>query len=197
MSITAAIKEGVSKKEKHPAKKPKKISWETFQKEYLTREDNYKYEWLDGMVEKTKRTMDYSQVYILINIRKFFKKYKEKYDIGGHLVSEVDTFFKMHHRRPDIAYLTEEQISKGKQGTPPVPQFVIEVISKNDKIRKVNKKMEDYRNANVQVVWQIFPDLKQVHVNIGKETKIYKGEETVSAAPALPDFEMKVANIFK
>jgi len=40
-----------------PQKKPRKISWETFQKKYLSKEDKYKYEWLDGIVEKTPRTM--------------------------------------------------------------------------------------------------------------------------------------------
>jgi hypothetical protein len=28
----------------------KKISWENFQKKYLTREDRFKYEWVNGMV---------------------------------------------------------------------------------------------------------------------------------------------------
>jgi len=32
---------------KTSTKQPKKISWESFQKRYLTKEDGYKYEWLD------------------------------------------------------------------------------------------------------------------------------------------------------
>ncbi|MEO1262966.1 MAG: hypothetical protein AAFZ15_29425 [Bacteroidota bacterium] len=46
-------------------KKSKGISWEAFQREYLTREEGYKYEWLDGKIEKTERTVDSSQIYIL------------------------------------------------------------------------------------------------------------------------------------
>ncbi|MFT4762726.1 MAG: Fe-S cluster biosynthesis and repair protein YggX [Paraglaciecola sp.] len=30
-----------------------KISWESFQREYLTRKDNFKYEWVNGEIEKT------------------------------------------------------------------------------------------------------------------------------------------------
>ncbi len=38
-------------------KKPKRISWATLEKKYLTREDNWKYKWVGGVVEKTKRVM--------------------------------------------------------------------------------------------------------------------------------------------
>ncbi|MCC6725036.1 MAG: Uma2 family endonuclease, partial [Saprospiraceae bacterium] len=34
---------------------PKRISWEQFEKQYLTREDRYKYEWVKGQIEKTER----------------------------------------------------------------------------------------------------------------------------------------------
>jgi len=34
---------------------PELISWEDFKSKYLTREDNYKYEWLNGKVERTLR----------------------------------------------------------------------------------------------------------------------------------------------
>ncbi|HFA49128.1 MAG TPA: Uma2 family endonuclease, partial [Bacteroidetes bacterium] len=125
MSTATAIQEKVSKPMPVPKKKPKKISWKAFQKEYLTREDGYKYEWLNGIVEKTKRTMDYSQFYILINIRNFFDEYKMRTKTDGYLVSEGDTFFAAHHRRPDIAYFTDAQIRKAKEGEAPVPQFII------------------------------------------------------------------------
>ncbi|MEM6321733.1 MAG: hypothetical protein AAF960_29000 [Bacteroidota bacterium] len=51
---------------------PKKISWKAFQEKYLSREDEYKYEWVDGCVEKTLRTIDKTQFYIQQNLAKFF-----------------------------------------------------------------------------------------------------------------------------
>lgn len=53
------------------AKKAKKISWETFEKKYLSREDEWKYEWVDGIVEKTKRDLHEKQFNILANLRDF------------------------------------------------------------------------------------------------------------------------------
>lgn len=74
-----------------------------------------------------------------------------------------------------------------------MPLFVIEVISTNDQMNLVHEKMEDYRNAEVPVVWHILPKRKEVHVYLyGKNMTICKGEEVCSAAPVLPDFNITV-----
>ena len=52
----------------------KKITWQEFERKYLSREDGYKYEWIDGVVEKTKRIMDQKQIILLRNLRIFFEK---------------------------------------------------------------------------------------------------------------------------
>ena len=194
---TTAVQENPAKRTPKIAGKGKRISWKEFQKKYLTLEDEYKYEWLDGVVEKTKRTMDYSQLPIWDNLLTFFEQLKAAGKIDGRLVQEGDMFFKEKHRRPDIAYLSQSQMDEVRQGGKPMPLFVIEVISNYDMIRKVHEKMEDYRNAGVPVVWHIFPSLKLVHVYHGKEMTIFKGEEVCSAAPVLPDFEMEVGGVFK
>lgn len=51
-----------------------------------------------------------------------------------------------------VAYFTDEQISQTARGENQVPQFVIEVISKNDKIQKTQRKVQDYHRAGVQVI---------------------------------------------
>lgn len=42
--------------------KKQHISWPDFQKKYLSREDGYKYEWVNGAVEKTRHSMDKTQL---------------------------------------------------------------------------------------------------------------------------------------
>ncbi|MEM6318331.1 MAG: Uma2 family endonuclease [Bacteroidota bacterium] len=179
-------------------KKKRKITWETFQQKYLTREVGYKYEWLNGTVEKTPH-MNKEQLYILHNLQKFFRHLLLEKKVTGDLIAEADLFFKEHHRRPDICWLTEEQIyNLAEEGTD-VPSFVIEVISKSDKIVKVEAKMEDYRLAGVQVVWRIFPHLQTVHVITGENLEnsiAHSGDMICSAAPALLNFQMPVSAIF-
>jgi len=181
------------------AKKKRKISWETFEKRYLSKEDGYKYEWLNGTIEKTPY-MDKKQLYILRNLQAFFTKLKIKKLIFGHLIAEADLFFKKHHRRPDVCWLTDEQIDNlAEEGADDVPDFVIEVISPNDKAVKVEAKMDDYRVAGVKVVWRIFPHLQIVNISTGanlENTVAHTGEMVCSAAPALPNFKMPVSTIF-
>ena len=42
--------------------------------------------------------------------------------------------------------------------------WVGEVISDTDNANKINTKLEEYFNAGVQVVWNIYPASKQVYV---------------------------------
>jgi len=147
-----------------PAKLLVPITWEQFQRRYLSREDGFKYEWVNGRVEKMPRSMDKTQLYILANLTKFFTALQRRNDLTGYLISEGDTFFAGNHRRPDVAYYTDEQIQAARHNEDVHPDFVIEVISKTDQLEKVARKMDDYRAAGVPVVWHVFSQSKQVHV---------------------------------
>ncbi len=179
------------------SKTTKSITWAAFKSRYLSREDGYTYEWVNGQVEKTKRSMDFTQVFIVQNLMNHFISLLTSGKVQGMLSSEVDTFFSDSHRRPDMCYLTNEQITAAKHGLPPVPDFVIEIISNNDKMKRVQEKMLDYWRAEVPIIWHIFPDLKIVHVYNGKQMTVFMGDELCSASPILPDFIMSVNDIFK
>ncbi len=175
----------------------KQISWAEFQKKYLAREDRFKYEWVDGQVEKTPRTMDKSQFYIQMNLSRFLTSLKQSQALDGELIAEGDTFFGLNHRRPDIAYYSEAQILKGAQGNNIVPGFVIEIISGKDQMNLVHKKMQDYRKAKVEVVWHIFPLLHEIHVYRGRKMEVCQGDDLCSAEPVVPGFKMAVREVLK
>ncbi len=179
----------------------KPISWKDFQRKYLSRVDGFKYEWVNGLMEKRTRSMDKSQLYLLFNLQKLFRKLLNQGAVDGDLISEPDLFFLTNHRRPDIAWLTTAQIySLADPDAYEVPAFVIEVISTNDQINKMKEKMANYRDAGVQVVWHVFPNFEQVDVysgpNLDKMT-ICSGDAICSAAPALPGFEIPASEVFQ
>ncbi|HFA49122.1 MAG TPA: Uma2 family endonuclease [Bacteroidetes bacterium] len=180
-------------------KKTRRISWETFQKKYLTREDGYKYEWLNGTVEKTPYTMDKTQIYIQRNLLACFRKLLNEGKVKGELIAEPDLFFLKNHRRPDMCWLTDGQIDRLAEDDYEVPAFVIEVISKNDVISKMEDKMEDYRAAGVQVVWKIYPQHQKIHVHTGENLEtitVFRGAKICSAAPVLPGFTVAAEDVF-
>ncbi|MFN4256470.1 MAG: Uma2 family endonuclease [Saprospiraceae bacterium] len=163
-------------------------------------EPGVKLEWVDGRLIKTDKTMNSNQMYILQNLQDFFETtaaYRQKL---GRLHSEFDSYLKSRSiRRPDLGYLTREQIYlAADEKDPLIPAFAIEIISPNERYEEAEQKLRDYINAGIQVVWHIFPKLKTVKVfRPGEKTEECAGDEAVcSAAPVLPDFQMSIAQIF-
>lgn len=199
-SLAKVAPSEVVKQSNKVVQESKPISWTHFQRRYLSREDQYKYEWVNGTVVKSIRGMDKSQLYILNNLLNFFDELKSKSKVNGRMIPEPDLFFLSNHRRPDVAWLTEKQIyALAEPDAYEVPRFVIEVVSTNDNINKVKEKMVNYSEAGVQVVWHIFPQLRQVDVYTGTllhQMTVCKGGDLCSAAPALPDFQLSVDAIF-
>lgn len=181
-----------------PEQPARYISWEHFQRRYLDRDDGYTYEWTNGKVEKSPGAMDITQLYIWLNINRFFQQFLQKRPLSGSLITEADIFLsETRHRRPDICFLLDEQILAGKTNRVQVPAFVIEVVSPTDSANKVSRKVQEYFEAGVKVVWNIYPELQEVHVfESATAALICRRADLCSAATAIPGFAMRVEDIF-
>jgi Uma2 family endonuclease len=101
-------------------------------------EDGYKYEWNDGELIKSVG-MNKTQVFIYEALNQLF--IDKGFWKSGTLISEYDVQLTgIQMRRPDIAYLTKEQIKRTKQGEDEIPEFLIEIISGSDNANKVEEK---------------------------------------------------------
>ena len=187
------------KKVKIANRKP--VTYARFQKQYLNRDDRFKYEWVKGFVIISPHTMEKHQFFILRNLRNFFSQLTKTNQVTGFLESEFNLFFGVDaNRKPDIFYFTEEQADAASLGENPIPEFIIEVISTTDQLNYMVDKMNDYRAAGVKVVWHIFTSKNEVHVYTGTNLTsmtVCKGETVCSAAPVLPVFNLSVSDIFK
>ena len=157
-----------------------------------------RYECNDGELIKFTG-MEKKQLYIFANLNNLFIK-KGCWEMGT-FVSEYDTMLSgtppagIQMRRLDIAYFTKQQVENTKKGEDEIPEFVIEIISGNDQINLVEKKIVEYYKAGV--VWLILPEEKTVHVYTSrKQVQICTDDDICSAKPVLPDFEISVNAIF-
>ena len=197
--MTATIAQAPSKVEIKSEKSKRFISLESFFQRYSSREDGFKYEWNNGIVEKTPRTMNRDQSTIQEELLAYFYANPTFRNICGFLV-ELDMYIPTANRtrRADMAFLTRKQLIDSKKGDTSVAPFVIEVISGNDKINDVETQLTEYFDNGVQVVWQILPLLNMVKVYTSvNDVTICRGEDICSAAPFLPDFKIKVKQILK
>jgi Uma2 family endonuclease len=160
--------------------------------------DGWKYEWEHGFIVSGEEYMQKTQWFIVNNIIRTFTK-TISYTQGDCLMPETDVVLERTNtqRRPDIAYLTKEQIQAGARGENPVPAFVIEIVSKHDNGSKLERKVQEYFSAGVLVVWYVYAEVGMVRVfTSAKHSDTLTDDEVCSAAPALPDFSMKVSEIF-
>lgn len=157
--------------------------------------DGFKYEWNDGELIKfegmNKKQARIFDVLLDLLIEKGYKKV-------GTLISEYDTMLTgIQMRRPDIAYLTKEQMSRGYKGEDVIPEFVIEIISETDQFYKIEDKITEYFKAGVKVIWNIVPEHKLVYIYTSRKTvKICSDNDICTADPVLPDFTIAVNDIF-
>jgi Uma2 family endonuclease len=163
-------------------------------------EDGFKYEWNDGELIKFVG-MNRKQVFIYEALNQIFIE-KGLWKTGT-LISEYDVQLSgIQMRRPDVAYLTKEQIALTKQGEDEIPEFAIEIISGSDKASKVEERTIEYfkygaGGVPLKVLWLIYPDNKTVQVYTSlKQAHICTDDDICSARPVLEDFEIKVSDIF-
>lgn len=159
--------------------------------------DGYKYEWNDGELIRTAK-MGKRHLYLIRRLNRLFAQ-TEAYRQGGILICEQDVMLTgVQMRRPDLAYFSGEQIDQSlTTDDEPIPPFVIEVISPTDESEKVESKRGEYFRAGVQVVWHIFPEIREVHVCTSpKLIQVCSDEDVCSAAPVLPDFSLTVNQLF-
>jgi Uma2 family endonuclease len=160
--------------------------------------DGWKYEWENGIIVTGEEYMLKNQWFIVDNIVRAFAQtsyYKNRHC----LMPEADIVLELTgtKRRPDIAYFTREQIQSGKRGENPTPEFVIEVVSKNDNGNKLERKVQEYFEAGVRVVWYVYAEVELVRVfRSAKHSDMLTDDEVCSAEPLLPEFSMKVSEIF-
>lgn len=160
-------------------------------------DDNYVYEYNNGLLEPTT-AMRQNETYLYRVIEDYFFSTNTFLE-GGRLWGEIDVWLsEKQMRRPDISYFSANQISLMAAGSNVIPHFVIELASESDNDLRNLTKLHEYFEAGVQVVWWVYPMFQEVYVYTSPKTvTIATDTDVLSAAPALPDFQMTVAALFK
>ncbi len=160
-------------------------------------EDDTLYEFDNGFAEPTDG-MKKKEFYLVRNIQRAFRQ-TAAYAADAILFEEADVWVTQEQKRiPDIALFTDAQVLEAADtDANPIPAFVIELISENDLVGKVEKKVLEYFTAGVQTIWHVHPDLKMVRVFTSPRMMAsFFDDDSLSAAPALPDMVLTVNGLF-
>lgn len=74
----------------------------------------------------------------------------------------------------------------------PIPKRTQDVL---DKITE--RGPQDYFDGGAQLVWYIAPKRQKIYAYTSpEELTVFKGPQTITAAPVIPDFQFVVADLF-
>ena len=139
-------------------------------------------EWVDGnLKEKTGMTLQHSRVQNRVGW--LWKSHVETTKIGGEVYTEVPCRTLEQGRRPDVAYLTPDLLSKyGDLST--LPQsfpLIAEIISPTDIANDVFAKAQEYLRSGCREVWLVFGEERMLVVLTEDSRKIYVADEVVTS----------------
>lgn len=105
-------------------------------------------------------------------------------------------------RSPDLSWVKWEKWNavpkeKRKKFAPLVPDFVVEIRSESDSLKKLQQKMREYVENGVQLGWLIDPQTRRVYIYRPKtETKVLENPKEVSGEPLLKGFVLNLQEIW-
>ena len=135
---------------------------------------------------------------VVIILGLFARQRKKGYvcsnDTGVVVENDPDTV-----RGPDVMFYEDadryEDLEKKFGKTP--PRLAVEVLSPNDRIGKVNRRVKEQLEFGTGLVWVVDPESRNVTVyQAGKEYSVFEEADEITGADVLPDLRCKVAEFF-
>jgi Uma2 family endonuclease len=102
-------------------------------------------------------------------------------------------------RIPDVSFIRAgKEVAVPDGHSPVVPDLIIEVVSPNDRIGEMERKIRDFLNAGVPLIWVVDPDSRTVRVVRGDGTGAFlMGDAALDGEAVLPGFRLPLAELFK
>jgi Uma2 family endonuclease len=159
-------------------------------------------ELIDGtLVEKTMAT--YESMLALV-LGHFLLRYLDSHDVG--MLAGGDGLLKIlpeQIRAPDVSFIRWEKLPgrHSRKAKPPIyavaPDLAVEFLSKGNTAREMNRKLREYFQAGVRLVWYIEPKTRtaRAYTAVREWTEIGP-DNSLSGGEVLPGFELPLAQLF-
>jgi Uma2 family endonuclease len=119
--------------------------------------------------------------------------------------TELDNWVK-GSRIPDISFYAGDRITQyranRRDSTPRplslVPDFVIEIVSPNDRYTDIDEKIDAYLEDGVRLIWLIDPQRRKATIYAPdlENPIVLKGDATLDAGDVIPGFTLNLPHLF-
>ncbi len=106
-------------------------------------------------------------------------------------------------RSPDVSWVSNErwealtETQQKEEFSPLSPDFVIELRSNSDSLKKLREKMQEYIDNGVRLGWLIDTTKKQVDIyRLGQDVEVLQAPTTLSGEDVLPGFVLDLNKVW-
>jgi Uma2 family endonuclease len=104
-------------------------------------------------------------------------------------------------RMPDVGFVSWDHFpNRAHPKTkviPVAPDFAVEILSQTNTKREMDRKLDEYFQANTRRVWYIDPNKRSARVYTAREQFVeISGEGMLDGGDVLPGFSIKLADLF-
>jgi len=102
-------------------------------------------------------------------------------------------------RAPDVAYIPREHITNldPKHTLKAVPGLVVEVLSPYNTAREMSRKIQQYRDAGVRLIWVVDPEKCEVAIYRTLPLRTLRLNDTLKDDNILPGFSLPLSLVFE
>jgi Uma2 family endonuclease len=157
-------------------------------------------ELIDGTL--VDKPMGYEESLVAVELIRFLANFVRKRKLG--LVAGEGGMLKLVPglvRIPDVSFVAFDRLPGRKLSGQPIPHMApnlaVEVLSKSNTKREMERKLVDYFDAGVELVWFINPKPRTVEVVSALDDRtLLKVGQTLTGGAVLPGFKLKLRDLF-
>jgi Uma2 family endonuclease len=158
------------------------------------------YELIDGVL--VQKPMGFYEGYLTALIGRLVGVFVATHKLG--IVTGPDASIMLHPnqvRIPDVSFISWDRLPDRKIPTEPaptlVPNLAVEVISKSNTKVEMSRKLNEYFETGVELVWYVYPDTQTLSVYTGPSelTELTK-TDSLNGGDVLAGFSLSLEELF-
>ncbi len=157
-------------------------------------------ELVDGVL--VEKVMGHQESRLAARLLQLLQNYLDEHDLG--IAAGADGPHQIlfdQVRFPDVAFIAYDRIPEGADPATPVPNWIpslaVEVLSAGNTKAEMTRKLRDYFEAGVELVWYVDPSDRTVRVYHSPEAVITLTEaDDLDGEQLLPGFRLSIRDWF-
>ncbi len=162
--------------------------------------ENRLFELIDGVL--VEKTMGFFESWLAAAIIQLLGDFATRNQLG--IVTGADGTIRLAAglvRIPDVSFFTWDRLPGGEVPSEPIPalapDLAVEVLSKSNTKREMERKLRDYFDAGIRMVWFIEPADRTARVYNAPDRVEPIGEDgTLEGGDVLPGFRLPLRHLF-